>query len=117
MKRRFISVMLVGMITGVFNLLYAQISYSGCSNSGTGSNALGVNSMASGNYSLAIRNSVKSIAANSFTLGSGTPDFSGRIALNNTVENSFLLGFDGTPVLFAKLKPSFLLTGAAGQCH
>lgn len=101
--KRLITMILIGAITGAFNLLQAQVSYSNCSNSGTNANALGYYSLATGNYSFAAGYYTKATANNSFTFGAGLG--SSATSLVNNTPNSFLVGFSNTPVLFAKLEP------------
>lgn len=109
MKKLFsISIILGALISLSIHSLNAQVSYTGCSNSGTNSSALGNNSSTSGNYSFAFGYYTKASANNSFSFGSGTYVQGGGLGsvsyLQNNTPNSFLLGFNNTPVFFAQLR-------------
>jgi len=115
MKKHVCYTVIMGIIFLISNGLQAQVYYSGCtatsskqasaiglSSSSTGNQSLasGNYAIASGNYSTALGSYVQATASNAFTFGSGVST-SGYLI--NSTANSFLLGFNNNPVLFAQL--------------
>ena len=115
MKKHFFHIVMIGILFSISFELQAQVYYSGCTaTSSKQASAIGLNSSstgnqsfasgnyatASGNYTTAFGSYVQATASNAFTFGSGVST-SGY--LSNTTANSFLVGFNNSPVWFAQL--------------
>jgi hypothetical protein len=118
MNKQIFYTIIMGIIFSISFELQAQVYYSGCTaTSSKQASAIGLNSSstgnqsfasgnyatASGNYTTAFGSYVQATASNAFTFGSGVST-SGY--LSNTTANSFLVGFNNSPVLFAQLLSS-----------
>jgi len=114
MKRFFFTLVITGIIFSISFELQAQVYFSNCtptqnkqasaiglssSSTGNQSFASGNYALASGDYATALGSYVQATGNNAFAFGSGISTSS---RLSNTTANSFLLGFNNSPVLFAQ---------------